>query len=72
MKFLKRLQELERIVGQVHVVKERMEDYYLWLNDHPIPDNDPNLTFEQWLDSIPGHLIPCFQVNIKILFPHLG
>lgn len=71
-KYKKRLTLLEMKVAEIHNAKQYFEDYIKWCQDHPVPDNDSKITFEQWLDSMPHNLIPCFQKEIRRMFPFLS
>lgn len=72
MKQLKRLQALEERLNQISQVKDLEEEYLLWLAAHPIGGlDDIAFDFYQWLDSMPPHLIRCFQRQLKQVFPFL-
>ncbi len=71
MKLLKKLQGLEERVKGIYKAEELAEEYCLWIKQHPILGSDPNFDFNKWLDSMPVHLIPCFQEGIKQMFSFL-
>jgi hypothetical protein len=72
MKNLKRLQAVEERLNEVCLARARTQEYIKWLQEHPIRDSrDSPFDFYEWLDSMPPHLTPCFQAELRRLFYHL-
>jgi len=69
---MKRLQQIEAQLNKLEQIKQLKEEYISWLKQHPLGDsNQQEYDFNQWLDSMPAHLVPCFQNQIKAIF-HLS
>lgn len=68
MKLLKRLQVLEERLNQVSRTKELETEYRAWVDAHPLGAlGDHSFDFYQWMDSMPKHLVPCFQQGLNNL-----
>ncbi len=63
---LKRLEILEERLSRVSRDSELESEYRAWVDAHPLLD-DHTFDFHQWLDSMPKHLVPCFQWELNNL-----
>jgi hypothetical protein len=66
----KRLLQLEKNINELRDIGRHNEEYLQWLEENPM-GNEPPFDFYNWMDSMPKHLIPCFQYHVKLTFPHL-
>ncbi len=66
---LQRLHTMAELLNIAHRAKNVEQEYCTWIKEHSILDRD--FDFDQWLDSMPSHLLPCFQDEVKQMFPFL-
>ena len=66
----KRLLRLEKNINELRDIERHTQEYLQWLEENPVA-NEPPFDFNNWMDSMPKHLISCFQYHVKLIFPHL-